>query len=339
MERRMNLKDIAELAGVSIATVSNVINGNHQKVSVETRKKIEKIIKENGYKPNAMARSLAKNESRIIGLVVPYIGPEEDFLENPYNAHMIAALEKYVRSRDYYLMLRCVGHCREVIPLLSSWNVDGAFFLGVMEKEVKEINSALDVPVVFIDTYAKEKDIVNVGLDDYRGGYLSARYLTGKGHSKIALVSPDYREPGVIQERYNGFTDAFREAGISFDDGDIYRTDTAYQDAVKIGQDIVFSGKGYTAVATMSDIVAYGVIEGLRQCGVSVPEDISVIGFDNLPESEYMSPKLTTIAQDFDDKAKAAAEAMFRMVGKNEKFAEDLRMPIKVVERQSVKSL
>ncbi len=93
MERRMNLKDIAELAGVSIATVSNVINGNHQKVSVETRKKIEKIIKENGYKPNAMARSLAKNESRIIGLVVPYIGPEEDFLENPYNAHMLAALE------------------------------------------------------------------------------------------------------------------------------------------------------------------------------------------------------------------------------------------------------
>ena len=97
----MNLKTIAKLAGVSTATVSNVINGNYHKVSEDTRRKVEKIIKDSNYKPNAVARSLAKKESRLIGVVLPYIGKDEDFFSNPYNAHMIAALERLVRNHDY----------------------------------------------------------------------------------------------------------------------------------------------------------------------------------------------------------------------------------------------
>ena len=236
-------------------------------------------------------------------------------------------------------MLRCVGHCRDVIPLLSSWNVDGAFFLGVMEKEVREIRTNLQVPVVFIDTYATDQKIVNVGLDDYRGGYLSARYLAGKGHTKIALAAPDHHEPGVVRERFRGFTDACREAGIELAEEDIFRTDTMYQSAVKVGQDIVFSGRDYTAVATMSDIVAFGVMEGMRQCGVQTPQDISVMGFDNLPESEYMTPKLTTIAQDFREKAVAAGNALFQMLEGDKDYTADLHLPIRVVERQSVRNL
>ncbi|MBQ3772831.1 MAG: LacI family DNA-binding transcriptional regulator, partial [Pseudobutyrivibrio sp.] len=251
----MNLKDIAKLAGVSTATVSNVLNGNTSKVSETTKERIEKIIKEVDYKPNAMARSLAKKESKMIGLVVPYIGPDEDFFMNPYYARMVAALERYVRSKEYYLMLRCVPDCRQVIPQLSSWNVDGVFFLGVVEPDVKEIISALDAPVVFLDTYTKEKNIVNVGLDDYKGGYLSARYLIGKGHKKIALACPDYKNPGVVRERYLGFIKACEEAGIEFTEDDIYRTDAVYNGAITVGNDIALSGKGYTAVATMSDIV------------------------------------------------------------------------------------
>ncbi len=335
----MNLKDIARLAGVSSATVSNVMNGNYQKVSPETREKIEKIIKENDYKPNAMARSLAKKESRMIGLVVPYVGSEEDFLVNPYYAHIIASLEQYVRNRNYYLMLRCVGQCKDVVPLLSSWNVDGAFFLGLLGQEVSEIKSELDVPVVFIDSYSSEDDVVKVGLDDYRGGYMSARYLAGKGHKKIALATPAHDEYGVISERFRGFSDACKEAGVNFDEGDTYRTDTMYQSAVKTGQDIVFSGKGYTAVATMSDVVAVGVIEGMGQCGISVPGDISVIGFDNLPEMEYMTPKLTTIAQDFKEKARTAGDCMFRMIDGDKDYTDDIHLPIKVVERQSVRNI
>lgn len=335
----MNLKDIAKLAGVSTATVSNVLNGNTSKVSVSTKERIEKIIKEVDYKPNAMARSLAKKESKMIGLVVPYIGPDEDFFMNPYYARMVAALERYVRSKEYYLMLRCVPDCRQVIPQLSSWNVDGVFFLGVVEPDVKEIISALDAPVVFLDTYTKEKNIVNVGLDDYKGGYLSARYLIGKGHKKIALACPDYKGTGVVRERYLGFKKACEEAKIEFTEDDIYRTDTVYNGAITVGNDIALSGKGYTAVATMSDIVAFGIIEGIKQCGFSVPDDMSVIGFDNLAEGEYVNPKLTTISQDINEKANAAGRGMFEIIEGNKDYTADIHLPVQIIERQTVRQL
>lgn len=335
----MNIREIAQRAGVSTATVSNVINGKLAKVSDETREKIEEIIRETGYKPSVMARSLVKKESRLIGLVVPYLGKDEDFFANPYNAHIIAALERYIRGNDYYLMLRCVGDPREIVPLLSSWNVDGAFFLGIYKDEVPEIKSQIDIPIVFLDTYAPGEEIVNIGIEDYRGGYLSARYLIGKGHEKIALVTPDISSEGVIKERYRGFSDACREAGVAFKKGNIYYTESTYQSGVLVGQDIAFGGGDYTAIACMSDIVAFGVVEGLKQCGLRVPYDMSVIGFDNLPDCEFMSPKLTSIAQDFEWKARKASKYLFKMIADKSTLVADERQPIKVIERQSVKNL
>ena len=336
----MNLKEIANLAGVSTATVSNVINGNYKKVSEETRVKVEQIIKETNYKPNVMARSLATKESHLVGVVVPYLGKDEDFFANPYNAHIIAALEKYVRNHDYYLMLRCVGDPREILPLLSSWNVDGTFFLGVLKDEVDEIMKQVTSPMVFLDTYAPGAPIINVGIEDYRGGYLSAKYLIGKGHTKIALVEPPIYDDGVIKERQQGFFDACTESGIKINPvRDVFSCDSTYKSAVEIGQDIVFSNNGYTAVATMSDIVAFGIVEGLQQCGLRVPYDISVIGFDNLPDCDFMTPKLTTVAQDFEWKAKRASDYLFRMIGGESDFKVDDKQPIRVVERQSVRNL
>ncbi|MBR1857178.1 MAG: LacI family DNA-binding transcriptional regulator [Oribacterium sp.] len=335
----MNLKTIAEMAGVSTATVSNVINGNFGKVSDETRQKIEQIIRKTNYKPNAIARSLAKNESRIIGLIVPYLGENESFLVNPYNPQIIASMEKYIRKREYYLMLRCVGSPSEIIPLLSSWNVDGAIFLGVFDKEVQEIKKLTDVPIVYLDTYASESKIVNVGVEDYRGGYLAAKYLISKGHNRLALVTPEYDGEGVISERHKGFMDACAESRIEFSKDNIYYSDTTYTSAITTGQDIAFNNKGYTAVATMSDVVAFGVIEGLTQCGLRVPTDISVLGFDNLPNCEFVTPKLSTIAQDFDLKAQKACEYLFRMLDGERDLAVNERLPIRVVERQSVRSL
>ena len=335
----MNLKTIAEMAGVSTATVSNVINGNNHKVSEETRKKINDIIAKTNYKPNAIARSLAKNETRIIGLVVPYLGKNEDFFTNPYNAHIIAAIERCVRNADYYLMMRGVHDPREILSLLASWNVDGAFFLGIFSDEVKEIKKMIDAPVVFIDTYAPGEKIVNVGIEDYRGGYLAARYLIGKGHKKLALVTPRFSEEGVIKERFKGFSDACRESNVEFGESCVFYTDTTYVNAVEVGQNIGFSNGGYTAVAAMSDIVAFGVIEGLSQCGIRVPFDVSVVGFDNLPNCEYMTPKLTSVAQNFDAKADKACEYLYRMIKGEKDLVVDERLPIRVAERFSVRNL
>lgn len=335
----MNLKAIAEKAGVSTATVSNVINGNHHKVSKETLQKVQKIIEENDYQPNATARSLASKESKIIGVVVPNIDIEENFFKNKHDDHILALLENYIRKQGYYLLVRCVNKCEEVIPLFSSWNVDGMIFLGTFKSEAEAIRNRLNVPTVFIDTYAEELEIANVGIDDYKGGYLAARYLLGKGHREIAFVGPNVNSQGVIQQRYQGFCDACAEKGIEVTDNHVFETDTIYRNGISVGQKIAISDIKFTAVSVMSDTVAFGVMEGLRLCGINVPNDISVMGFDDLPECNYSSPKLTSISQNGFQKALLASEYLFKMIREKKTIVVNEIIDVEIMERQSVKDI
>ena len=306
-EFAMKIKDIAQKAGVSTATVSNVINGNHHKVSQATIKKVQGIIAEMGYNPSATARSLASRESRIIGVVVPNLGPDQAFSVNAYNNQAIARLEQYVRNKGYYLMIRSVRECLEIVPIFSAWNVDGVIFLGAFQDAVPEIRERLNVPTVFIDTYVPGQPIANVGIDDYKGGYLMGRYLLGRG--------------------------------LSLPPESIFLAKTTTASGARAGQDIALSGRGFTAVAVTNDMTAIGVISGLRTCGVSVPEEMSVIGFDNLEAAKYMYPALTTIAQDIDKKCDTAGDILFRMIQTKEKIVVNEILDVELKERQSVKNL
>lgn len=336
----MNLKEIAQKAGVSTATVSNVINGNHHKVSKETLAKVLKIIEENNYQPNAAARSLASKESKIIGVAIPKIGNEESFAVSPYNTQILALLENYIRNQDYYLMMRTTEEYEEIAPLFSLWNVDGMVLVGASGDDVKDIQKQLaKVPTIFIDTYAENQEIANVGIDDYEGGYLVATYLLGKGHRKIAFVGPNVNDSKVIQRRYQGFCDACAEKGIEITPAHVFETYTLYQRGVAVGQKIAISEVGFTAVAAMSDIVAFGVIEGLRLCGKNVPNDISVIGFDDLPECRYSYPKLTTVSQNLDKKVRLVGDHLFEMIRKKELLVVNEKVDVEIVERQSVRDI
>ncbi len=335
----MKIKDIAEKAGVSTATVSNVINGNYHKVSKATIEKVQKIIEENDYKPNATARSLALKESHIIGVVIPNLGEDEAFSTSAYYSEMVAILENYVRKQGYYLMIRSVEKCMEMIPIFSAWNVDGVILLGAFRNEVPDIEKLLKVPTVYIDTYAEDLEIANVGIDDYKGGYLAARYLLGKGHRKIAFAGPNINSSGVIRERFRGFSDACKERQIELTPEHVFEAETLYEKGVEVAKKIAFSNIGFTAVATMSDTLAFGVMEGLRLCGVNIPGDISVIGFDNLPACRYTNPKLTTVSQNLALKANRAAEFLFEMIQNKEKKVVDEKIDVEIVERQSVKEL
>lgn len=335
----MTIKQIAEKAGVSVASVSNVINGNFHKVSNETRAKIEKIIKETDYKPNAVARSLATQESRIVALVIPNIGDYFSFNSNPYYAELIAEVEKYVRAHDYCLMIRCIDRCRDIVPLLSSWNVDGAFFAGASTEEIHEVRKNLMCPAVFIDSYCKEKGVVCVGIDDYRGGFLSAQHLINNGHRNIAFAAPAFGSEGVIWERFCGFRDACLEKGVKLEKDDIFEVDTIESNSIVAGNDIALSPKKFTAVGVMSDVSACGIIDGLRQCGLSVPQDISVIGFDDLPICTLSVPKLTTISQDIETKARKSGDLLFKMMKEKKEITVFEKSPVKLIERDSVRKI
>lgn len=335
----MKIKDIAQRAGVSTATVSNVINGNHNRVSRATIDKVQKIIDEMGYSPSAAARSLASKESKIIGVVVPNLNKDQIFSINAYTNQVIARLEQYVRNKGYYLMIRCVERCREIVPIFSSWNADGAVILGAFPEEVEELEKLLKIPTVYLDAHAPNLDIANVGIDDYRGGFLMGRYLLSKGHRRIALVTPYVGSPGVVQNRYHGFCDALKEQGLALSSEDIFESATNIACGSQAGVDIALSGKGYTAVAAMSDMSALGIMSGLRTCGLRVPEDVSLIGFDGLEEANYVQPALTTIAQDINKKCDIAGDILFQMIDTKEKTVINKTLDIELVERQSVKAL
>jgi len=338
MKDQMNLKDIAQMAGVSAVTVSNVINGNHKKVSKATIERVQRIIEENDYRPNATARSLALKESRIIAVVIPNLATDEVFSTSPYNVQMLGWLEEYIRKQGYYLMFRSVGSCKEVVPLFSTWNVDGIIFLGALKNEIAQIQDKLKVPAVYVDAYAEEIPITNVGVSDYKGGYLATKYLISKGHSKIAFAGPtrDYM-PSVVSERYRGCFDACREKGIKITADHIFEATTAYENGVEVGKKIAFSNIDCTAIVSMSDILALGIMEGLRLCGVNIPDDISIIGFDNLPECRYSNPQLTTVCQNFEKKAYLAGEYLFAMIRDKDYKPGNENVDVEIIERQSVK--
>ena len=331
----MNLKTIAELAGVSTATVSNVINGNYSKVSEETRQRVEEIVRETDYKPTGAPRR--KRGMRNIGLIVPFVSREPGFRINHYSVYILAALEDVANENQTRVFVSSGKPLDEVKDQLKDGLLDGALIVGAFEDDVRAFRKELSIPVVFMDSYIEDDDFVTVSADDYRGGYLMARYLISKGHRKIAMASPDYSE-GVIRQRYLGFCDACRESGVPFDETDIYKTDTKFSNGLNVGQDIVLSGKGYTAIASMSDDMAFWMSTGIRQCGVRIPEDVSVIGFDGIPEGNCFLARLTSVEQDIQLKTNVALDYLYRMMDGEKIIAHDV-LPVQIKEGETVRSV
>ncbi|KAB4815420.1 LacI family transcriptional regulator, partial [Bacteroides thetaiotaomicron] len=197
----VTLKDIAREAGVSVMTVSNVVNGNLSKVSKENAQRIREIIERRGYVPNASARSLAKNRANIIAIILR--GAEnENTLENPHNAALVGTIIQKIQKRGYYTMVNMMKCREDITQSLRTWNVDGAVFLGMFDDEIEEMCAASDIPMVFIDSYSSVRQLSNVGIDDYKGGRLAARHLIACGHRSIAFVSPPVLRTGVVQHRF-----------------------------------------------------------------------------------------------------------------------------------------
>jgi DNA-binding LacI/PurR family transcriptional regulator len=334
----VTIKDVAKAAGVSKVTVSNVINGNYKNVSAETIEKINKIIKELNYIPNATARCLTMKTSKLIGVVIPYISNSGTKLHTPYNAEIIGVLEEIIRMNGYYLLIRCVDNCMDIIPTLNTWNVDGAIFMGVLDTDVAKLRKNVKIPMVFIDTYYDGNQIANVGADDFKGGYIATKYLINNGHKHICFVGPEH-EKGVIKERFEGYCKAMTECGYH----DFIREEcvniTSFESGIEIGKKLAFDDKPVTAVFTTADIIALGVMEGFKLSGKRVPEDYSVIGFDNLPECQYSTPKLTSINQNMSKKAERAAELLFSFLKDKCVTPVNEIIPVDLIERQSVRRL
>ncbi|SEA31027.1 LacI family transcriptional regulator [Lachnospiraceae bacterium NK3A20] len=334
----VTLKDIAQEAGVSITTVSNVINGTPGRVSEKSARHIREIIARRGYVPNASARSLAKNKASIIAIILR--GDEnENALENPYNAVLVGTMIQKIQQHGYYTMIHMMKGAGNIIQNLRTWNVDGAVFLGMFDNEIEQLYAVSDVPKVFIDSYSTVRRLSNVGIDDFKGGQLAARHLIEHGHHDIAFISPPILYTGVIQHRFAGFCSELKAHGIPVrsDLQFILDSDVIPESIMALGRKLAGMTERFSAAFVTSDQLASYLIQGMRSAGLRIPEDVSIVGFDNLPLCQQMTPQLTTIAQNLEEKATLAVDILFRhLQGGNEVPAESLILNVALIERCSV---
>jgi LacI family transcriptional regulator len=333
------IKDIANAVGVSCTTVSNVIHGRAGRVSAETITRINEAIDKLGYVPNMSARSLVSSSSMVIGMISHLkTNTKETIIEDPFHSAFIGSIEKTLRENGYYLMVRAVETTADLLAFLRNWNVDGLFFTGVFEDEFFEALNELNIPIVLIDSYVPESNMCNVGLEDYNGGYTATRYLIEKGHKQIAFASPTIKTRGVVSERFLGYKQALSEANLTFRSDLVFEQELDTETTISLGRRLA-ARNDVTAVFATADILAAGIMAGIQQSGKKVPDDISVIGFDDINLCRLTSPTLTTIHQDAPYKGKLAVNFLIDLLEKNPLNNREIILPIHLVERDSVKTL
>lgn len=333
------IRDIARVTGVSCTTVSNVIHGKDNRVSADTIDKINAAIKELGYVPNMSARSLVSNSSKVIGFVNHVITRKgSNFMEDPFHSASIGAIEQELREKGYYLMLRTIETSEELLTFLRNWNVDGLFFTGIFKDHFFDVLSNLNIPIVLIDSYTNQNSLCNVGLEDFRGSYNITRYLIEHGHKRIAFASPDIKDGGVLQERFLGYKSALTEFNIPFDKSLVFVQEMDIASCRLASRDIA-SHPDITAVVATADVMAAGIMTGLREIGKRIPDDISIVGFDDISLCQMITPPLTTVHQDINLKGKLAVNLMLQLLDGKQATERQLILPTTLVERESVRSL
>lgn len=336
MQHRSNIVDIAKKSGFSITTVSRVLNGKAEKyrISKATQHKIELTAKEMNYVPNESARNLRTGKSKTIALVVPS-------LKNPFFAEIASVVNTEVRKFGYITLIgdsddHLVNEKKELLHLTSR-SLDGMIIVPCgdeWEHLVKTEEKGL--PLVCIDRYFEGAGLSYVSSDNYKGAYSATRYLVEQGHTSIACIQGvKYSTPNI--QRVKGFVDAITAAGITSYTvtGDAFSEQNGYLETKLLLQ----QEKRPTAVFAFSNMIAMGCLKAMREENVSIPENISLITFDDNPYLNYIEPPLTCIAQPVEDICKIAVKILFSRIIEQDKAPKQVLLKCTLKVKASVKKI
>lgn len=340
------IKDIAKQAGVSFTTVSNVIHGNTKKVSPATIEKINRIMKEMNYVPNMGARMLVGSSSKIIGVVCNFL-PDEEMasLHDPFISEILGEIEKEIRANGYYMMLYASKSTEDIAHLVTTWNVDGVILVGLGTEACRKIGNHIRIPAIYTDCYfAESESCINVGTADEEGGYQAAGYLIARGHKQIGYVDDGENQhvmpyQGAGGWRIAGYKRAMQEAGLSCPPSHILACTHDTEKQKELLERLYQRLPDFTALIFNSDYYAIQAMDYLRHRGIRIPEDISVVGFDDIAMARYAYPRLTTIRQAIGDKGKLAVKQMVSLLETGSVEETDIRLPVHLIERESVKTI
>lgn len=296
--RGVGMRAVAARAGVSIATVSRCLNRPGQ-VSDELVARINAVVDELGYIPDASARALASRRTRTIGAVIPTI-------DNAMFAQGLQALQRYLTGRDYLLLLSTHEYDPDTelaqVRNLVSRGVDGLILRGdAHHPAVRQILAANGVPFVNVGVYEPDKPYASIGVDNARAGRCVARHLLDLGHREVAVVAARQRNNDRAQARLAGVVAALAERGLALPPRWLVEVSYKLDEARQAARALLRSEHAPTAVVCGNDVIAYGVLLEAQKLGFDVPRRLSVVGFDDLEWSRHLSPSLTTIHMPTDE--------------------------------------
>lgn len=317
------IKDVAKKANVSVATVSRVIN-NTGYVNQETRKMVLKVIEELGYVPNELARSLFKKKSNIFGLVVPHIATF-------FYAELIESLEDAIAHKGYKLMIfnskDDVELEKKYINVFNQYNIDG-LIIAANTKSTKAYLKG-NIPIITID-HIIDENVPSISSDNIEGGRLAAKKLIETGAKKVI----HFRGPDVlitVLDRAKGFYEEMDKKDIP-----VYSCDLNFKSPeLHLIEHYIDEHPDVDAIFCSSDIIAMYTMSVLQRKGYRVPEDVQIIGFDNIELSAILIPPLTTIAQPINDIAIHAINTLIELIEKKEIADLHKVLPVSLIERKS----
>ena len=325
----MRIRDIAQELGLSTATVSNVIHGKTKKVSDETVKRVQALLEERQYIPSMAAILLARNDSRIIGVFVnDHEKYEGHTLEDAFIASSLNHLSTEIEAHGQFMMVKKAKNPEEILQFASMWNMDGLVVIGFCRQDYMYLRNHMRIPFVVYDGFCdKPERIVNITIDNLGGGFQVGDYFKRTGHQKALCISDN--TTGVDWQRIEGFQKGFgpERTGVLVVPMGKKERWAYYRRQLQRFHDV-------TAVFAVSDYYAIDLIHFLKENGLSVPGDISVAGFDDIPMCEMICPTLTTVRQDGALRAKIAIEKL-RELKENRNAETTILLPVTLVERAS----
>ncbi len=335
----INIRDIARIAGVGVSTVSRVIN-NHPDVKEQTRERVLEVIKENNYIPNNSARNLKKNNTNNIGVLIKGVF-------NPFFSEMLDLISKRISRAGYSMILEHHDYLSDdemnnLISMIKEKRLQGVICLGGNFTEVKndEFND-INVPVVLTSVnhkYGKEySNFSSVSIDNEKSAYSATKYLIDCGHKNIALMLGDEYDIGISYRREAGYLKALNDNNIPYNReyrilGN-YDYRGAYDETIKLLKD----HREVTAIFAISDIMAVGCAKAIKDGGLIVGKDISVIGFDGMDISEFYNPTITTVIQPKVEMAKISVDLLLDLMA-NKTDNKHIILNTELVTRESTNS-
>ncbi|WP_052144918.1 LacI family DNA-binding transcriptional regulator [Halalkalibacter okhensis] len=305
----MKMRDVAKYAGVSVATVSRVLKGDSN-VKQSTKEKVLKAVKELNYVPNTLARNLSNMQSKKILVVVPKVS-------NSVFSSVFHGIQNVINENGYQVILIETFNRRDssVPELIKDRTVEGAILLSAMMTEDEFEEKFQGLPVVLATDSLRERvrSTPSVSINNVQAAEKAVHYLANLGHRRIAYFGGRPDALGA-RERLEGYKKGFQQYGLQIDETLIFEGDWSLKSGYELAKQLMSQKKLPTAIFAVSDNMAIGAIRALSEQGVRIPEDISIVGFDNIAVSEYVTPALTTIEQPSVQIGEKAAEMLLKIL-------------------------